>query len=153
MQTNTLGQLQFVVQKHQASRLHFDFRLEMGGVLKSWAVPKGPSMDPQIKRLAIQVEDHPYAYKNFEGKIAKGNYGAGVVEIWDKGTYTSTKNGDERELLCDLKRGAIHIILSGEKLQGEFALIRTRLSNRQGERKRWLLVKAQDEFAEKSVEL
>jgi bifunctional non-homologous end joining protein LigD len=122
------GALQFVVQKHAASHLHYDFRLEMEGVLKSWAVPKGPSMNPAEKRLAIQVEDHPYDYKDFEGIIPKG-YGAGAVIVWDNGTYevAATKN-------------ALHLTLYGKKLKGEFSLIHTR-------EKQWLLIKKKDKYA------
>lgn len=140
--------LLFVVQKHDASRLHYDFRLEMGGVLKSWAVPKGPSLDPAVKRLAVEVEDHPYDYKDFEGEIPKGNYGAGDVIVWDRGLYASAKPGEGEEgLLKDLAEGHLSFVLLGEKLKGEFGLIRTRRENKEGERKQWLLIKANDQFA------
>src|SRR6266567_3985843 len=118
----------FVVQKHDATRLHYDFRLEMDGVLKSWAVPKGPSLNPEDKRLAMMVEDHPYDYKNFEGIIPEGNYGAGTVIVWDEGTYepltpSGDKAKDEKELLKELKTGSVKINMHGHKLQGEFALV------------------------------
>ncbi|WP_121459863.1 DNA polymerase ligase N-terminal domain-containing protein [Chryseobacterium defluvii] len=138
----------FVIQRHAASRLHYDFRLEMEGVLKSWAVPKGPSLDPKDKRLAMMVEDHPYDYKDFEGNIPEGNYGAGQVEIWDSGTYEpleeSSSLSDEKELLKELHAGSLKFILHGKKLKGEFALVKMKNS----EDNAWLLIKHKDEFAE-----
>ena len=138
----------FVIQRHAASRLHYDFRLEMEGVLKSWAVPKGPSLDPKDKRLAMMVEDHPYDYKDFEGNIPEGNYGAGQVEIWDSGTYEpleeNSKLSDEKELLKELHAGSLKFILHGKKLKGEFALVKMKNS----EDNAWLLIKHKDEFAE-----
>jgi len=136
----------FVVQEHHARALHYDFRLEMDGVLKSWAVPKGPSMNPHDHRLAVHVEDHPYSYRTFEGTIPEGNYGAGEVSIWDKGTYEprmETKT-PEKALLRELKDGHITFILHGEKLNGEFALIKTDMG---GNEKSWLLVKKGDSYA------
>ncbi|HYG83483.1 MAG TPA: DNA ligase D [Verrucomicrobiae bacterium] len=137
-------QLRFVIQKHHASRLHYDFRLELDGVLKSWAVPKGPSLDPHERRLAMMVEDHPFEYRNFEGTIPKGNYGAGEVIIWDEGTYEPRKPTSDSEKLLrkELKQGHITFILHGEKLHGEFALIRMHAD----EENAWLLVKKDDEF-------
>ncbi|MDH6251155.1 bifunctional non-homologous end joining protein LigD [Chryseobacterium sp. H1D6B] len=138
----------FVIQRHAATRLHYDFRLEMEGVLKSWAVPKGPSLDPNDKRLAMMVEDHPYDYKDFEGNIPEGNYGAGQVEVWDSGTYEPLEeNGsvsDEKELLKELKSGSLKFTLHGKKLKGEFALVKMKNS----EENAWLLIKHKDEFAE-----
>jgi len=143
----------FVVQEHHARALHYDFRLEMDGVLKSWAVPKGPSMNPHDHRLAVHVEDHPYSYRTFEGTIPEGNYGAGEVSIWDKGTYEPRKetNTPEKTLLKELKDGHITFVLHGEKLQGEFALIKTDMG---GNETSWLLVKKGDSYAseEKIVE-
>ncbi len=137
--------LQFVVQKHDASHLHYDFRLEMNGVMKSWAVPKGPSMNPANKRLAVQVEDHPISYNSFEGRIPQGHYGGGDVIVWDNGTYHSvTHEGgkeSEQEFLAGLEKGRITFILKGKKLQGEFSLFRFKTE------KQWLLVKIPDDFA------
>ncbi len=138
----------FVIQRHAASRLHYDFRLEMEGVLKSWAIPKGPSLDPKDKRLAMMVEDHPYDYKDFEGNIPEGNYGAGQVEVWDSGTYEplegNPKLSDEKELLKELHAGSLKFILHGKKLKGEFALVKMKNS----EDNAWLLIKHKDDFAE-----
>lgn len=142
------NKLQFVIQKHAASRLHYDFRLEMEGVLKSWAVPKGPSINPKDKRLAMLVEDHPYDYRDFEGIIPPGNYGAGTVIVWDQGTYeplepAKGKSAQEKILLKGLKAGSLKFRLNGEKLKGEFVLVKTprRADNA------WLLIKHRDEFA------
>ncbi|MBN8785571.1 MAG: 3'-phosphoesterase [Terrimonas sp.] len=141
-------ELKFVVQRHAASRLHYDFRLEMEGVLKSWAVPKGPSMNPADKRLAMMVEDHPYDYRTFEGTIPKGNYGAGEVEIWDEGTYEALQKDphkkDESLLLAELKNGSLKFILHGKKLKGEFALVKMKTANAENA---WLLIKHNDEYA------
>jgi bifunctional non-homologous end joining protein LigD len=142
------SKLIFVIQKHAASRLHYDFRLEMAGVLKSWAVPKGPSMDPAVKHLAMMVEDHPYDYKDFEGSIPKGNYGAGTVIVWDQGTYeplekTSSKKEAEKILLKQLSAGSLKFSMSGKKLKGEFALVKT---HGFGENS-WLLIKHRDKYA------
>jgi bifunctional non-homologous end joining protein LigD len=138
-------QLEFVVQKHNASRLHYDFRLELGGVLKSWAVPKGPSLNPQDRRLAVMVEDHPYEYRKFEGDIPKGNYGAGQVIIWDRGTYQPRVPTDQPEKLLakELADGHLTFIMHGQKLKGEFALIR----NKRAGDNAWLLIKKSDNFA------
>jgi bifunctional non-homologous end joining protein LigD len=141
------GALLFVVQKHAASHLHYDFRLELDGVLKSWAVPKGPSMKPADRRLAIMVEDHPFEYRTFEGTIPAGNYGAGTVEIWDEGTYHSRQSKDraesERELRKGLAAGHLTFVLDGKKLKGEFALIRLQ----HGKRNEWILLKKRDQWA------
>src|SRR3954452_285934 len=130
----------FVVQKHHASRLHYDFRLELDGTLKSWAVPKGPSVNPEDKRLAMMVEDHPLEYRNFEGIIPKGNYGAGTVMVWDEGTYharATTDREESQKLLREgLRKGRLTFVLNGKKLKGEFALIRLR----KAEENSWLLL-------------
>ncbi|AMR30941.1 DNA ligase [Mucilaginibacter sp. PAMC 26640] len=140
--------LRFVIQKHDASRLHYDFRLEMDGVLKSWAVPKGPSTDPKNKRLAMMVEDHPYDYRLFEGIIPQGEYGGGTVIVWDEGTYEPIeeikgKKAQEKHLLKQLKDGSLKIKLHGEKLEGEYALVKTHGMGENG----WLLIKHKDDFA------
>jgi bifunctional non-homologous end joining protein LigD len=128
----------FVVQKHAASRLHYDFRLEIKGVLKSWAIPKGPSLNPADKRLAIETEDHPLGYASFEGTIPKGHYGAGKVAIWDQGTYQNIKKDKtEKEIKIEesYQKGQMEFKLCGKKLKGNFALIKFR------PKKQWLLIK------------
>jgi len=145
---NQSSSLHFVVQKHDASRLHYDFRLEMKGVLKSWAVPKGPSLNPADKRLAMKVEDHPYDYKDFEGVIPKGHYGAGTVIVWDEGTYQPIENvkdkaAIEKVLLKQLKEGSLKFRLKGKKLRGEFALVKTKGMAPNA----WLLIKHRDQYA------
>ncbi|HEV7222770.1 MAG TPA: DNA polymerase ligase N-terminal domain-containing protein, partial [Pirellulales bacterium] len=133
--------LEFVVQKHDATRLHYDFRLELDGVLKSWAVPKGPSYDPREKRLAVEVEDHPLEYANFEGVIPAGEYGGGPVEVWDRGTWEP--EGDPEQGLRD---GKLKFDLSGEKLRGGWALVR--MGGRRPDKKvNWLLIKERDDTA------
>ena len=141
--------LKFVIQKHAASHLHYDFRLEMRGVLKSWAVPKGPSTDPSVKRLAMMVEDHPYDYRNFEGIIPKGQYGGGTVIVWDEGTFTTTdeepaadKKSAEKILMNALHKGKIKFVLKGKKLKGEYALIKSHGR----EENAWLLIKVKDKY-------
>ncbi len=141
-------QLRFVVHKHHASRLHYDFRLEIKGTLKSWAVPKGPSMNPDDKRLAVEVEDHPYDYKDFEGIIPKGNYGAGTVIIWDEGTYEPLEPLEQKKnmdlaLIKQWKEGHIKFRLKGHKLKGEFVLTRIKGN----EKNNWLLIKHKDRYA------
>src|SRR3954462_8862998 len=141
------GTNRFVVQKHRASHLHFDFRLEMEGVLKSWAVPKGPPLDPAEKRLAMQVEDHPVSYFDFEGNIPEGNYGAGTVMVWDVGTWEPL--GDAHQMLA---KGDLKFRLKGKKLNGEFVLAHMR-SRRPGSKgTEWLMIKKRDESVQEGFD-
>ena len=141
------GARRFVIQKHAARRLHYDFRLEINGVLVSWAVPKGPSTDPSDKRLAVQTEDHPMDYADFEGTIPKGEYGGGTVMVWDRGTYRNlraNKGRDSKSMEDSLAEGLIEVWLEGEKLRGGYAL---RRMSRDG-KPQWLLIKKKDEMAD-----
>ena len=143
----------FVVQKHDASHLHYDFRIEIDGVLKSWAVPKGPSMDPSQKRLAVPTEDHPLDYAKFEGTIPKDQYGGGTVMVWDKGKYVNlklNKDGSEIPMSQTAQQGRIEIWLEGKKLKGSFALVRTRMV---GKQEQWLLIKRKDELAQPDTDI
>src|SRR4030088_2293809 len=145
------GPLLFVVQKHAARRLHHDFRLELDGVLKSWAVPKGPSLGPHDKRMAVEVEDHPFDYASFEGVIPARQYGAGKVIVWDCGAYSPDEGQKysfadraeaETRVRAELAAGKLSVLLCGEKLNGSFALVKTRSGNQ------WLLIKHRDRFAQ-----
>ncbi len=133
----------FVIHEHHATRLHFDLRLEIGGVLKSWAVPKGVSMNPSEKRLAVRVSDHSTGYIGFEGTLAEGSYGAGEVRIWDKGEFESSENADEQ-----MRKGKLVFTFFGAKLKGEFTLVR--MSKQE---KNWLVIKSKDEFADEKWKL
>src|SRR2546422_2065396 len=135
------SRLSYVIQKHAATRLHYDFRLELDGVLKSWAVPRGPSLDPTQKRLAVETEDHPIEYGKFEGTIPEGEYGAGPVLLWDRGRWQP--QGDPRE---GYRKGRLKFRLDGEKLEGGWALIRM-IGPRSEDGKNWLLIKERDEAA------
>jgi len=139
----------FVIQKHNATNLHYDFRIEVDGVLKSWAVPKGPSLNPSDKRLAMMVEDHPFDYKDFEGIIPKGEYGGGEVIIWDNGTYHALSSEDKKEseklMREGIDKGEIKFVLDGHKLKGEFVLVKMK---GRGENA-WLLIKHRDSYASK----
>src|SRR3954466_11056009 len=138
------GALRYLIQKHAASHLHYDFRLELNGVLLSWAVPKGPSLDPADKRLAMHTEDHPIEYGNFEGTIPRGQYGGGTVMLWDQGTWTPL--GDP---VASYKKGHLKFELRGKKLTGRWALIRTRSDRYGGKAEAWLLVKDGDKAAKR----
>ena len=142
-QANQKRALLYVIQKHRATQLHYDFRLEFNGVLLSWAVPKGPSLDPSVKRLAMQVEDHPVEYGNFEGVIPEGEYGGGTVMLWDTGTWTP--EGD-RSVEEALQKGDFKFQLKGKKLHGSWALVRTRGFGGSS-KPSWLLIKHRDKFA------
>ena len=145
--------LAYVIQKHAATSLHFDLRLELDGVMKSWAVPKGPSLDPSVKRLAVQVEDHPIEYNAFEGTIPEGEYGGGTVMIWDRGAYRY--DGDDPDPVEGLRqgylKGELKIALQGKRLKGSWVLVRTK--RRQGKRPQWLLIKHRDEDAKPGSEV
>jgi bifunctional non-homologous end joining protein LigD len=140
------GKLTFVVQRHHASHLHYDFRLELKGTLKSWAVPKGPSLNPKDKRLAMMVEDHPIDYATFEGDIPEGNYGAGHVDVWDHGTYEPIDEDGNvispTAFAHNLHQGSIKFRMKGRKLKGDFALV-----NLKKDEKSWLLIKHRDKYA------
>jgi bifunctional non-homologous end joining protein LigD len=148
------GELSFVIQKHAASHLHFDLRLELDGVMKSWAVPKGPSLDPAVKRLAMEVEDHPIEYNTFEGTIPKGEYGGGTVMLWDRGTYTADEpgtDGDAVALRRGYEQGKLAFTLHGARLRGSWALVRTRGPDRT--KPQWLLIKHRDEYARRGSDI
>jgi bifunctional non-homologous end joining protein LigD len=140
----------FVIQEHHASRLHYDFRLEADGVLKSWAVPKKPTLSTSVRRLAVRVEDHPLEYASFSGQIPEGKYGAGSVEIWDKGTYENLqeKKPGRLSLTKSIKQGHVEVKLQGRKLKGKFALIRM---HREGKKENWLLIKMKDDDSHRDV--
>jgi len=140
------SKLRFVVQKHAASQLHFDFRLELDGVMKSWAVPKGPSYDPAVRRLAMEVEDHPIEYNSFEGTIPKGEYGGGTVMLWDRGTYDAEDGGGVASLREGYERGDLKVVLDGERLRGGWVLVRMKRPGRP----QWLLIKHRDEHARRA---
>ena len=138
----------FVIQKHDATNLHYDFRLEIDGTLKSWSVPKGPSTNPAIKRMAIPTEDHPMEYANFEGTIPKGQYGGGTVMVWDTGTFINLKKNEEGEPISlseSYKMGSLEFSLKGKKLQGGYALVEMKGGKMKGN---WLLMKLNDDFAD-----
>jgi bifunctional non-homologous end joining protein LigD len=138
--------LKFVIQEHAASHLHFDFRLELDGVMKSWAVPKGPSYDPAVRRLAMEVEDHPIEYNTFEGTIPEGEYGGGTVMLWDRGTYEPEGGGGADALRDGYERGDLKIVMHGKRMHGGWVLVRMRRDD--GGRAQWLLIKHRDEDAD-----
>ena len=138
----------FAIQKHAATSLHYDLRLEIGGTLASWAVPKGPSLDPRDKRLAMRTEDHPLDYLTFEGVIPKGSYGGGPMIVWDRGVFeniSETRRGKKMNLPEAIEKGDVKILLLGDKIKGAYALVRT---SDPGEREQWLLIKKKDEYAD-----
>jgi bifunctional non-homologous end joining protein LigD len=136
----------FVIQKHDASHLHYDLRLELDGVFKSWALPRGPSLDPKEKRLAVEVEDHPLGYGDFEGTIPEGEYGGGTVMIWDRGYWTPEGN-ENKSPEEQLKSGNLKFMLDGQRLHGSWVLVRMKRDRNGGKRSNWLLIKHRDEFA------
>jgi len=136
--------LHFVIQKHAASHLHYDFRLELDGVMKSWAVPKGPSLDPTVRRLAMEVEDHPISYNTFEGTIPQGEYGGGTVMLWDRGTYEADDDGGAASLRRGYEKGELRFVMHGQRLQGGFVLARLKRPGRP----QWLLIKRRDDHAD-----
>ena len=138
------ARLRFVIQKHAARALHYDLRLELDGVFKSWAVTKGPSLDPAVKRLAVQVEDHPLDYGDFEGTIPKGQYGGGTVQLWDRGYWQPEGEESAAQML---RGGSLKFRLDGERLQGSWVLVRMRTARGGGKRDNWLLIKHRDAFA------
>jgi bifunctional non-homologous end joining protein LigD len=146
--------LAYVIQKHAASRLHYDLRLELDGVMKSWAVPKGPSLDPAAKRLAIHVEDHPIEYNQFEGTIPAGEYGGGTVMIWDFGTYTSAGDAEDPEaaLRAGYRKGDFKFVLRGRRLKGPWVLVRTKGRGDRLRQQQWLLIKHRDETADPDID-
>lgn len=148
--TRAAEQLHFVIQKHDASRLHYDLRLEMDGVMKSWAVPKGPSADPAVKRLAMQVEDHPIEYNSFEGTIPAGEYGGGTVMLWDNGTYEIENPADDQMNSAAhhaYANGELKIIFHGKRIRGSYALVRTKGMGGSSSKPAWLLIKHRDKYA------
>jgi bifunctional non-homologous end joining protein LigD len=147
------ARLEFVIQKHAATRLHFDLRLELDGVMKSWAVPRGPSPDPMDKRLAVEVEDHPMEYNAFEGTIPKGEYGGGSVMIWDRGWYEPEQKGGGAEALrAAYKKGDLKVVFHGKRMKGSWVLVRTR-GYGEGDKPSWLLIKHRDKYAEAGGDL
>jgi bifunctional non-homologous end joining protein LigD len=148
------ARLAYVIQKHAARGLHYDLRLELDGVMKSWAVPKGPSLDPAVKRLAIHVEDHPIEYNQFEGTIPAGEYGGGTVMIWDYGTYSAAVDEDDAEavLRAGYQRGDFKFVLRGKRLRGSWVLVRTQGRGDRSRQGQWLLIKHRDETADPDID-